>query len=133
MVRLLVAIALVTAVAGCGRSGDRDEARAAAERFYEAVRQDRGEVACAELSEATASAVADESGQPCAAAITDADYASGAVVGVEVYITSARVELRGGESAFLDRGPDGWRISAVACRAQDGPPSVVPMDCEVEA
>jgi hypothetical protein len=133
MLRLLVAIVLVAAVAGCGRSGDREEARAAVERFYEAVRQDRGEVACDELSEATASAVAGESGQPCATAITEADYAGGAVVGVEVYLASARVELRGGESAFLDRGPEGWRISAVACRAQDGPPSEVPMDCEVEA
>ena len=31
--------------------------------------------------------------------------------------TSARVELRGGVSAFLDREPDGWRITAVGCRA----------------
>jgi hypothetical protein len=34
---------------------------------------------------------------------------------------------------FLDRGPQGWRISAVGCRAQDGPPLDVPMQCEAQA
>jgi hypothetical protein len=133
MVRLLLAIAAVAALAGCGTSDDRAEARAAVERFYDAIRQERGEVACAELSGAAASALASQSEQPCPTAITELDYEGGAVVRVEVAVTSARVDLRGGESAFLDRGPEGWRISAAGCTAQDGPPSVIPMDCELEA
>jgi hypothetical protein len=61
------------------------------------------------------------------------DLGGGTIAGMQVSITGARVELRGGVSAFLDRGPDGWRISAVGCRAQDGPPTERPMDCEAEA
>ena len=41
--------------------------------------------------------------------------------------------MRGGESAFLDREPQGWRISAVARRAEAGSPDKHPMECEAEA
>jgi hypothetical protein len=35
------------------------------------------------------------------------EYDGGAVVGAEVYITNARVELRNDESAYLDCQPTG--------------------------
>ena len=128
-----IALLVLTALAGCGRSGDRAEARAVVERFYDAVRHDEGEVACAQLSSQTADALESQSGQSCASVVTRLDYEGGAVVRAQVFITSARVDLRGGESAFLDREPEGWRISAVACRAEAGSPDKHPMECEAEA
>jgi hypothetical protein len=65
--------------------------------------------------------------------VTRLDVGSGSIAGAQIAETSARVELRGGVSAFLDREPDGWRITAVGCRAQDGPPTDHPMECEAEA
>jgi hypothetical protein len=131
--RATIACVLLCALAGCGTADDATEARAVVERFYDAVRQDDGTTACAQLSAAAAGAVESQSGQPCAGAITALQYEGGAVRRTEVYLTSARVQLRSGESAFLDRGPEGWRISAVACRPLQGAPGEQPMECEAEA
>jgi hypothetical protein len=134
--RVLVAVASVLAVialAGCGASGDRSDAEAVVGRFYDAVSRHDGEAACAELGEATVSALESQSGQSCRSVVTRLDVGSGPIAGAQVFVTSARVELRGGVSAFLDREPDGWRITAVGCRAQDGPPTERPMECEAEA
>jgi hypothetical protein len=126
-------ILAAAALTGCGTSGDRLEAAAVVQRFSDAVRHHDGEAACALLSAATVTALESDSGQSCRSVITRLHHAGGAVTHAEVYITSARVELRGGETMFLDRGPQGWRISAVGCRAQDGPPLDVPMQCEAQA
>jgi hypothetical protein len=133
MKRVPIVLLLLAVLAGCGTSDDRAQARAVVERFYDAVRHDDGAAACAELSDAAAEALASQSGQSCASVVTRLEYEGGAVVRAQVFITSARVDLRGGEAAFLDRGPEGWRISAVACRAEDGPPDTIPMECEAEA
>jgi hypothetical protein len=134
LVIALVAVAALVAFTGCGTSGDARESRAVVERFYDALRQDDGSAACAQLSAPAMQALESQSGQSCESAVTRLDYEGGAIERTQVFITSARVDLRGGESAFLDREPGlGWRISAVACRAQEGPPSKQPMDCEVEA
>ena len=132
--RPIVAIAvLALLVAGCGTTDDTAQARAVVERFYDAVRHEDGTTACAQLTAAAAGAVESQSGQPCASAITRLRYEGGAVRRAEVYLTSARVQLRSGESAFLDREPEGWRISDVACRPLQGPPRRQPMECEAEA
>jgi hypothetical protein len=131
--RLMVALAAAAVLAGCGTSGDARESRAVVERFYDALRQDDGSAACAQLSASAMQALESQSGQSCESAVTRLDYEGGAIERTQVFITSARVDLRGGESAFLDREPGlGWRISAVACKAELGPPSKHPMECEVE-
>jgi hypothetical protein len=129
----LVLAVLAAALTGCGTADDREQARVVVERFYQAVRQDQGEQACGLLSSAAARALASQSGQPCRAVVTRLEYVGGAVERTQVFITSARVDLRGGETAFLDREPEGWRITAVACKAEEGPPNANPMDCEAEA
>ena len=43
--------------------------------------------------------------------ITRLQYDGGAIVAAHVFATSAKVDLRSGESAFLDREPEGWRIT----------------------
>jgi len=47
--------------------------------------------------------------------------------------TNAEADLDNGERAFLSETADGWRISAAGCKAGDGPPEDVPMDCALEA
>jgi hypothetical protein len=132
--RTMLALAAAALLAGCGMSGEARDSRAVVERFYDAVRHDDGSAACAQLSAPALQALESQSGQSCESAVTRLDYEGGAVERAQVFITSARVDLRGGESAFLDREPGvGWRISAVACKAEDGPPNERPMDCEVEA
>jgi hypothetical protein len=129
-----IAIVLaVVALTGCGASGDRADAAGVVERFYDAVRHHDGEEACAQLTAAAVSAVESDSGQSCRSAITGLDLQGGAITRAQVYLTSARVELRGGDNAFLDREPQGWRISAVACRPENGPAGDVPMQCEAQA
>jgi hypothetical protein len=131
--RPFIAVVAVVALAGCGTSGDRADTEEVVGRFYDAVSRDDGAAACAELAEATVSALESQSGQSCRSVVTRLDVGSGPIAGAQVFVTSARVELRDGVSAFLDREPDGWRITAVGCRAQDGPPTERPMECEAEA
>jgi hypothetical protein len=127
----LVIVAL--ALAGCGTGDDRDQARATVERFYAAVQADRGDDACAQLADATVEALESQSGQSCERVVTRLDYEPGPVERTQVYITSAKVDLRGDESAFLDREPEGWRISGAGCRPVEGKPRDRPLDCEADA
>jgi hypothetical protein len=131
--RFVLAVAAIAALVGCGRAGDADESRAVVERFYDAVRHDDGAAACEQLSAPAVRTLESQSGQSCESAVTRLDYEGGAIVRTKVFLTSASVDLRGGETAFLDREPEGWRISAVACKVQEGPPTSHPMDCEVES
>ena len=130
-----VALALLAAMTagGCGTGDDRAQARAVVERFYGAVRDGRGDDACAALSPDAVSQLESQAGQPCSTVITRLDYDGGAVVAAHVYVTNAKVDLRSGESAFLDQGPDGWRLTAIGCRPESGPPRDVPFECELEA
>jgi hypothetical protein len=107
------ALLLAAALAGCGTSGDRDQARAVTERFYAAVRSHHGRAACPK-------------------AVGDLRLKGGKVVRARVYITNAVVELTGGESAFLGREPDGWKLSAVGCRLDRAKPRDRPAECEAQ-
>ena len=130
----LLPLALLAAgLAGCGTSDDRDQSRSVVERFYDAVREDRGEDACAQLSAATVEALESQTEQSCEGVITRLEYDGGAVEGVEVFITNAKVDLGSGESTFLSREPTGWKITGVACKAVEGKPADRPLQCEVEA
>ncbi len=131
--RWTAALAAVTALSGCGTSDDRQQVRGVVARFYDAVRQDRADDACAQLSAATVSQLESQTGQSCQGVITRLDYAGGAIVDVQVFITNAKVDLRNGESAFLNREPTGWKLTAIACKAEDGKPRDRPFECEVEA
>jgi hypothetical protein len=132
--RFLIALAATAALVGCGTADDADRSRAVVERFYDALRRDEGEAACAQLSAPLVQALESSSGKPCASAVRELEFEGGAIERSQVFLMSARVDLRGGESAFLDREPGvGWRISAVACKPEEGPPNQHPMDCEEEA
>ena len=129
---IAVTVALLLA-AGCGTSDDRDEARATTERFYDAIRQDDGEAACEQLGQSLLEQVESQTKGSCPGVITRFEYDGGTVVSTEVYITNAKVDLSSGESAFLSREADGWKLSALACEAEKGKPADRPFECEVEA
>ncbi len=103
------------------------------ERFYRAVDEKQGDTACAQLSEETRKALRDEAKSPCRQAIVEPDleFEGERVRQVEVSQTAAEVTFVGGERAFLDKGPGGWRISAAGCRPPAAPKE--PYDCEVES
>jgi hypothetical protein len=133
--RLLIPLVLVAAAAvgGCGQSEDRDQVRDVAGRFAAAVADGNGAAACEQLSDSTVKALEQQDHAPCHTAITQLRLDPGAVERVRVSITNAQAVYATGESAFLDRGPDGWRLSAVGCRFEDGKPRDRPATCEVES
>jgi hypothetical protein len=132
--RSALALIIVAALtAGCGTSDDRDQARAVVERFYDAVRDHRAEVACAQLSAATVKQLESQTSQSCTGVITRLELDGGAITDARVFITNAKVDLRSGESAFLDREPSGWKLTAIGCKPEEGKPRDRPLDCEVEA
>jgi hypothetical protein len=118
----------MVALAGCGRADDERTVSAVTERFLSAVEADDGEVACAQLTQATAEAIA--ATRPCSQAVTDLELSPGAVTRARVYGIGAQVELRSGERLFLELTRSGWRVSAAGCSPR---PHDEPFDCEAEA
>jgi hypothetical protein len=129
----LCALLLGFGLGGCGTTDDREQARNAVIRFYHAIEEQRGSEACAELSEATISELESQSGEPCARAVTELQLEGGAVSRTQVFITNAKVDVAGGQSAFLNREASGWKLSAVGCKPTRGKPRDRPLDCEAEA
>jgi hypothetical protein len=135
-VRSLLGIAAALAAAaltGCGQSGDRDQVREVASRFAAAIADGDGPAACEQLSEATMEALEQQEGSACPTAIGKLRLDGGDVAHVRVYVTNAQVVYGSGESAFLDRGRAGWRLTAVGCRFDDGKPRDRPATCELES
>jgi hypothetical protein len=131
--RVIPALVVCLAVAGCGTADDRTQARAVTERFVTAFEQHRGQEACEQLSDATAEELETQEQKPCEEAITEVEFTGGTVAKTEVYVTNAKVDLTSGESLFLNREASGWKLSAVGCRATEGAPTDQPLDCELEA
>jgi len=127
---LLVVVAAATA--GCGQSDDRAAVRMTTERFITAHAADRGETACAALTQDTRAELEKQESSACAEAVGSVELEGGAITRVEVAMTNAKVDLASGESVFLSEQAAGWRIAAVGCRPQ-GDPRAEPFDCELEA
>lgn len=125
---LLAVIAL--ALCACGRSGDRQTVRDAAVQFYAAVDRHDGARACALLSADTRKALEEQESESCDKAIEHLDLTGGPVGSVSVYSTNAAVELRGGDTVFLQDTKEGWRIAAAGCRPSG---HEEPADCDLEA
>jgi hypothetical protein len=131
---LLVASVVVAAVglAGCGQSDDRDRVRAITQRFLAAYEADEGATACGALSLDTREELESQESRSCPDAIGEVELEPGAVIGVEIAVTNAKVDLASGESVFLSEQAAGWRISALGCTPQ-GKPADEPFDCELQA
>jgi hypothetical protein len=130
--RLVLAILAVLVMAGCGQSDDRAAVRRVTERFLAADRAKQGAVACGVLSSDTRKSLESQDGKPCPQAIGSVSVSGGAVIKVQVAVTSAKVDLASGESFFLSDEASGWRIAALGCRPSMTP-TATPFDCELEA
>jgi hypothetical protein len=130
---LVLVVGLAALVAGCGQGDDREEVRAVSQRFSTALAEREGAVACAQLSENLVRRLESQEGEPCPQAILGLGLSNGQPVAVDAFITNAKVDLTGGQSAFLDRSREGWRLSALGCRPEEGKPADRPFECEVEA
>ena len=128
-----VVCALLLGLSACGQGDDRDQVRSVSEGFNRALAGEDGGAACEELSEDTVKALQSQEKKPCPEAILGLGLKPGDTVHVEVFVTSAKVDLDSGQSAFLDRDAEGWRLSAVACAPKEGKPSDRPYDCELQA
>lgn len=129
---LLLPLAIAPLLTGCGTSDGTTQSRAVVERFYDAVRHDDGTRACAQLSLELQEQLESQTEQPCSEAVTALSLEGEAIVRTQVYGTSGKVDLRSGESAFLSREADGWRIAAIGCDAQEKPRDR-PFECVAEA
>ena len=130
---LVVALAVAVLVGGCGRDADRAEVRTVTDRFYAALDGGDGETACAQLSTDTRTELESQEQKPCPEAVTSLQVEGGAPTRVQVYVTNAKADLESGESAFLSKTPEGWRLAAVGCTPQQGKPADIPYDCELQA
>jgi hypothetical protein len=133
MRRSLALLAVALVAAGCGRSGDRADARAVTVRFLGALARGDGALACAQLSPDTRAALVDEEGKPCRDAVGSLGLQPSPVTRLQLYVTNAKADLANGDSAFLSQGAQGWRLSAVGCRPARGKPADAPYDCALEA
>lgn len=127
-VAVLAAILCALALAGCGTSSSKSDARATVGRFSAALAAKRGPAACAELTPETRSSLESQEKKPCPQAILSLDLKPARPLGAKVDLTSAIVRTSGGEAVFLDQSDAGWRISSAGCKPMPGEP----YDCELE-
>jgi hypothetical protein len=128
--RAAILLAAVTlALCACGRSGDRQTVRAVAVGFYAAADHHDGARACALLSSETRKKLEEQESEPCDKAIDKVQLNGGPVSKVSVYSSEAAVELRGGDTVFIEDTNEGWRVSAAGCRPTA---HAQPADCDLE-
>ncbi|MCR1785281.1 hypothetical protein KVF89_22265 [Nocardioides carbamazepini] len=121
------ALALTLLAAGCGSTDSAAAERAA--HFYDALAAGDGTTACADLAPEARSSLEQQDGVPCAQAILDQELAapSGRAV-TRTYGAMAQVD-HPGETMFLSRFKEGWRVTAVGCAPAHGDR---PHECLVE-
>jgi hypothetical protein len=123
--RILLILAALAAVAGC--AVDPAPAGRAAERFHAALAAHQEEAACGMLTRKASEKLPDP-GQSCAEALRELNLGpGGAITSVSVWGDDAQVRLAG-DTLFLHRFGDGWRVRAAGCE----PVRDLPYDCEVE-
>ena len=127
---LALALGLAAGAAGCATPGDRAAAATdAATAFLRAVADGDGRRACAGLAPTALRELEGAEGAPCARAVTEVPLpGEPAARHTDVYGWQARVEVAG-DTLFLARFDDGWRVTAAGCRPQ---PGGRPYDCEIQ-
>jgi hypothetical protein len=127
---VLITAGIVAAIViGLVRGADDDAAAETVERFAQALDQQDGAAACAELSADTRGALESQEGSECEQALLELQLSLGTVDEVKVAESTASVELSEGGSVYLEETSEGWRITAVGCEPRQSEPD----ECEVEA
>jgi hypothetical protein len=126
-VRVLAAVSLAAlACAGCGMAAEKDGVREAASALFRDVRNGDGAAACGRLVPQAASGL-ETGGTRCEDEILKLGLSGGPLGPVEVWSEYARVRA-GGDTVFLTRWGDGWRVTAAGCE----PREEGPYDCEIQ-
>jgi hypothetical protein len=116
-------------LSGCGASVEGTQAGLAADAFTGAEATDPS-AACARLAPETVKTL-EKDGASCEQELADAGLpAAGERRGVEVAGHSAQVRYTG-DTVFLARFDDGWRVTAAGCERESDDPSE-PYDCDVD-
>lgn len=126
-----LAVAVAAAITGCAGGQDDEAASRSAERFYAAVASGDGKAACEELEQSTRDALEQQEESTCAEAVLSLELSGSQAERATVWVTSAQVRLRRGDTVFLGETPAGWRVSAAGCKPQPGEEQ--PYECEVES
>ncbi len=122
----IAVLVCVGAMSGCA-SSQEDRVRTAVDDFYRAVASEDGAAACATLAPTTRSELEESSGLPCDQAVLEEDVPEvTAPTDVEVFGTEAQVQYAG-ETAFLTRFADGWRVVSAVCT-----PTPNRYDCKIQ-
>lgn len=124
---LLAATLVVGVTAGCGASAEEANVRRAAAAFFAAVSAHQDDRACADLAPQAAQGLA-TSDSGCAEQIGKLKLTGGTIRAVRVWGERAQV-LLSGDTVFLTRVREGWKVTAAGCRQQ----AKGPYDCDVEA
>jgi ketosteroid isomerase-like protein len=121
---LLVAAGLT---AGCGAQPGQDAVTGAANQWLAAARTKDAAALCRLLTPAAAESAA-TGNETCQQAVGQLTLpGDGPVRAVQVWSDQAQVRT-GGDTLFLTRLSDGWRVNAAGCKEQDDKP----YDCDVE-
>jgi hypothetical protein len=118
----------VLALAGCS-TGQEDEVRSTAHRFYQAIADKDGAAACGVLAPRTRSELEQSAKKDCASAVLEESLPQVTTPrSVQAYGTMSQVRY-GSETAFLSRYGDSWKVYAAGCK----PPSSqsTPYDCQI--
>jgi hypothetical protein len=115
----VAAMSLVLAT-GCG--SQQPASTSAATRFAEALDDSDAATACGYLAPETRSDLESSAGKPCPAALTEEDLPSaGPVEDSDAFGTMAEVRFAG-DTMFLARFQNGWKVMAAGCSPQPGQP-----------
>ena len=125
----VIAVALLAApLAGCATADEGPQD--AAVSFHHALQGGNGRAACGLVAEETRKALVQQEHKPCGAAILGERLPHPSGEGeAEIYGSMAQVVVDG-ETLFLSRFQDGWRIVAAGCPPTTGD---APHDCTLEA
>ncbi|MFI9306898.1 hypothetical protein [Streptomyces triculaminicus] len=126
---VLTGLLLAVTTTACGSLDERrDDARAAAVRFEQALRGGRTAVLCAVLAPGTREEVEQSAEEPCDRAVEGERLpAGGTVRHMDVYGDQARAVLEH-DTLFLAHFDAGWKVTAAGCE----PRGEQPYQCEIK-
>jgi hypothetical protein len=118
-----VSVVLAGTVGACGTVSERrDDVRAAAAAFEEALDEGAHERMCGALAPATLEELEQSAGTPCAQALGEESLpAGGAVRHTDVYGNQARAVLAE-DTLFLSHFSTGWKVVAAGCTQRPARP-----------
>jgi hypothetical protein len=121
---------LLVAASGCqsGAGSAGSGARTTAQWFAQAISGDDHVRACSLLAPETRTQLEQAAGKPCRVAIAEEDLApADAFEDIAVFGTMAQARFAG-DTVFLTRFPQGWKVLAAGCSPVPGEP----YDCRLQ-